>query len=133
MTDQIKLKVSKERILSPAEFFSLLLHSITQVHVFHLQTKSYAEHVALQGYFDGVGDFIDSLIESYQGSHGIVTGYRGVELKEYGSIDLISYMKNLLRLVEENSNIFKESDLLNTIDEIKSLIRSTIYKLQNLK
>ena len=31
---------------------SHLLFSQTQVHIFHLQTKSYAEHKALQDYYD---------------------------------------------------------------------------------
>jgi len=32
------------------EIISVLFHSKTQIHVFHLQTESYAEHKALQKY-----------------------------------------------------------------------------------
>ena len=37
---------------------STLLHSQTQVHIFHLQTKSYSEHKALQGYYEGIDDLV---------------------------------------------------------------------------
>ena len=43
------------------EMVSLLLHSQTQVHTFHLQTKSYSEHKALQGYY--VQNQIDTVCE----------------------------------------------------------------------
>ena len=41
-----------------------LLHSQTQTHVFHLQTKSYAEHKALQKYYEGVDSLVDGIVES---------------------------------------------------------------------
>jgi hypothetical protein len=43
---------------------SILLHSQTQVHIFHLQTKSYSEHKALQGYYEGIDALVDGIIES---------------------------------------------------------------------
>ena len=60
------------------EMVSRLLHSQTQVHIFHLGTKgngSYAAHKALQGYYEGIDSLVDGIIESYQGKHGLVTGY----------------------------------------------------------
>ena len=41
------------------DMVSTLLHSRTQVHVFHWQTKSqssFAEHMALGGFYEGIGD-----------------------------------------------------------------------------
>ena len=60
------------------DIVSVLMHSRSQVHVFHLQTdsqSSFAEHMALGGYYDEIGDLVDGLIESYQGKHGIIKGY----------------------------------------------------------
>ena len=54
---------------------SHLLFSQTQAHVFHLQTGSYAEHKALQGYYEGIDDLVDSLVESYQGENENITNY----------------------------------------------------------
>ena len=46
--EQIQVVVAKTNPMQTMA--SKLLHSQTQSHVFHLQTKSYAEHKALQGF-----------------------------------------------------------------------------------
>jgi len=53
------------------DIVSGILHSRTQIHIYHLQTKSFAVHKALNDYYDGVVDLFDGLVESYQGKHGI--------------------------------------------------------------
>ena len=45
------------------EMVSILLHSQTQAHIFHLQTKSYSEHKALQNYYEGIDGLVDGVIE----------------------------------------------------------------------
>ena len=57
------------------EMVSKLFHSRTQAHVFHLQTKSYAEHIALIGYYVDIINLVDGVIESYQGKYGIIGKY----------------------------------------------------------
>ena len=70
------LTEQKENNNDYTEMISLLLHSRTQVHTLHLQTESYPEHMALNGYYDGIGDLFDGLVESYQGKYGILKGYK---------------------------------------------------------
>ena len=53
-----------------------ILHSRNQAHVFHLQTKSYAEHIALNGYYDAVVALFDGIVESYQGKYGIIKNFK---------------------------------------------------------
>jgi high-affinity Fe2+/Pb2+ permease len=67
------------------DMVSILLHSQTQVHIFHLQTKSYAEHKALQGYYEGIDALVDGLIESYQGKYDVITQYNSVKNDDYKS------------------------------------------------
>jgi hypothetical protein len=57
------------------EYIGLLLQSRTQTHIFHLQTKSYAKHVALQSYYEDIVDLIDDIVEAYQSSYDIITDY----------------------------------------------------------
>ena len=57
---------------SLTEMLSILLHSRNQIHVFHLQTESYAEHKALGDFYEGIGELIDGIVESHQGKHGII-------------------------------------------------------------
>jgi flavoprotein len=113
---------------------SILLHSQTQVHIFHLQTKSYSEHKALQGYYEGIDGLVDGIIESYQGKYDVVNGYNSIKTEEYKSSEqVIKYFKALDSMVEKNRKSVKESFLQNQIDTVQELIYSTLYKLRFLK
>jgi hypothetical protein len=116
---------------------STLLHSRSQVHIFHWQTKSqssFAEHMVLGGYYEGIGDLIDGLVESYQGKHDIITGYKTIDVEDYKSTEqLITYFKGLDDNIEKNRKSIKESFIQNQIDTIQELIYSTLYKLRFLK
>jgi hypothetical protein len=122
---------------SMGTLISKLLNSRTQIHTFHLQTKSkssFAEHMALGGFYDKIGDLIDALVESYQGKHEIIKGYETSELEDYKNVEqLISYLKNLDDEIEKDRKKIKESYLQNQIDTVQELIYSTLYKLRNLK
>jgi hypothetical protein len=116
------------------QLVSKILHSRNQVHIFHLQTKSLSEHNALNGYYDGVLDLFDSLVESYQGKHGIISNYKCDGFENYKSGEqVISYLKGLDNSVESLRKSIKESFLQNQIDTIQELIYSTLYKLRFLK
>jgi hypothetical protein len=113
---------------------STLLHSQTQVHVFHLQTKSYSEHKALQNYYEGIDGLVDGVIESYQGKYNVVKNYETMDIENYSGVDqLITYFKELDKTIEEKRKSVKESYLQNQIDTIQELIFSTLYKLRFLK
>jgi hypothetical protein len=116
------------------EIVCRLLHSQTQVHVFHLQTKSYSEHKALQGYYEGIDALVDGLIESYQGKYGIITNYKTYDMEQYSNgKKIIAYFTGLLKVIEENRDSVDDSYIQNQIDTIQELINSTLYKLKFLK
>jgi hypothetical protein len=116
------------------EMVSLLLHSRTQAHTFHLQTESYAEHVALNDYYDGIVDITDGLVESYQGKYGILKGYKSYDIIEHKSTETSTkYLKDLCSKIEKLRSCCKDSYIQNQIDTACELINSTIYKLRFLK
>jgi hypothetical protein len=116
------------------EMISLLLHSRTQAHTLHLQTDSYPEHMALNGYYDGIGDLVDGLVESYQGKYGIVGGYKSFNIEGYKSTDAtIKYLQELCGKVEDLRDCCEDSYIQNQIDTVCELINSTLYKLRFLK
>jgi hypothetical protein len=116
------------------DMVSILLHSQTQVHIFHLQTKSYSEHKALQGYYEGIDGLVDGLIESYQGKYDVITQYNSVKNEDYKSNEqVIKYFKVLDTMIEKNRKSVKESFIQNQIDTVQELINSTVYKLRFLK
>lgn len=121
---------------SIGNFIGYLFCSRTQAHIFHLQTKSFAAHNALGEYYSKIVELTDSLVETYQGKYGIVKGYNAYKCTYIETEDpqqYIAYFKALHDFIDNNrEKIFKDSDLLNEVDNIKSLLKSTIYKLTNL-
>ena len=119
------------------DMISTLLHSRSQAHVFHWQTKSqssFAEHTALGTYYDGIVELIDGIVEGYQGKNDLLTGYKTIKMVDYKSTEqLITYFKGLDSNIEKNRKSVKESFIQNQIDTVQELIYSTLYKLRFLK
>ena len=112
---------------------SCLFHSRTQVHVFHLQTNSYAEHKALNEYYDEIVDLTDGLIETFQGKYGILVDYSSLPLKNYtDNAQVVGYFIQLAEVVQVMREDFEDSYLQNQIDNVVELIESTKYKLRFL-
>jgi DNA-binding ferritin-like protein len=119
-----------------AALISLLLSSRNQSHIFHLQTESYAQHKALNEYYDEIIDFIDGMVESYQGKYGILSGYTGTStiMENASTTTMIEYFTKLGETVAEARKEIPQDDyLLNQVDEITALVYSTVYKLKFLK
>ncbi len=115
------------------KLISYLLHSRTQVHVFHLQTPSFAAHKALNEYYDGIVDHIDGLVESYQGKYGILRGYKNFTLLEHTDNEqVINYLSALCKTVDILRKETPDSYIQNQIDNVVQLLNSTMYKLKYL-
>ena len=118
---------------------SLLLHSRTQVHSFHLGVKgvgSFSAHLALGIYYDSIGGLVDGLVEAYQGQYGLI------KLQPVSGLDTNNDIKNVIayfdKLCQAVAKLRKEeklqmSWLQNDIDTIVTLLYSTKYKLTNLQ
>jgi len=116
------------------KLLSYILHSRNQVHVFHLQTKSYSEHIALGGYYGSIGDLFDGVVESYQGKYDIIANYENFALESYKSGEsVVAYLKALAKKVEDVYQSVDDTFIQNLLDGIVELINSTIYKLRFLK
>jgi hypothetical protein len=111
-----------------------LLHSQTQVHIFHLGTKSYSEHKALQNYYEGIDELVDGVIESYQGKYGLLTNYKSFKNQSYKNKNqVLKYFTGLLNMIEEKRDCCDDSFIQNQIDTIQELAYSTMYKLKFLQ
>ena len=118
---------------------SLLLHSRTQVHSFHLGQKgagAYASHIALGAYYDEIGGMVDGLVEAYQGQYGLI------KLQAVSGLDTNNDIKNVIsyfdKLISAVAKLRKEdklqmSWLQNDIDTVVTLLYQTKYKLVNLQ
>lgn len=119
-----------------ASFIGTLMQSRNQAHIYHLQAQmegSFAAHLALQAYYEGIIELIDSLVESVQGRYGIVRGYKMTSaIREDGAY--LNYFEGLCKYVETARTQFpQDSYIQNQVDTIVELIESTKYKLKNLR
>ena len=118
--------------LSIGEYFLNLLHSSTNTHLLHLQSRSFSQHMALGTYYQEVVDLIDSLIEAYQGKNQTIVQYPNIYYPPVD--DALTELINISGYVIKNRGIVgNDTELQNITDEIQQLIDSTIYKLTFLK
>jgi DNA-binding ferritin-like protein len=114
------------------DLISVLLHSVNQVHIFHLQTTSFAEHKALGGYYNSIGDITDELAEAYQGKYGILKYKNVSKIEQYESKEqIIEYFSKIVKFIEKARPI-KDPFIDNIVQEIEKLIYQTLYKLKYL-
>lgn len=115
-----------------SRFVSRLFEARQVTHIFHLKTKSYAEHKALDEFYNGILDLADNFIETYQGQYGIINVYTLISNQFDNPVDYLEEF--VLDLKKAHSNIKEEdSHLDNIIDEMTALTYKTLYKLKNLK
>lgn len=117
------------------KFAGILLTSRTQTHVAHLQVQSYAAHIALNVYYNGIVSLVDGLVEEYQGKYGIVKGYETIVIKDMDTPEAaLTYLKSILKFVEvARKKLPQDTNIQNNVDTIVTLLESTIYKLTFLK
>jgi hypothetical protein len=116
---------------SAAAFVSVLFHSATVTHFMHLQTKSFAQHMALGEYYDAIVELADKWAEAFQGCYDIITNYP----KDFHlATDPVKYLTQIKEFVDDiRKDLPSESQLQNIVDEIADQIDSTLYKLRFLK
>ena len=119
--------------MSCADFIGTLFLARDVAHSVHLGTRSYAKHVALNEFYDGIVDLADKFAEAYQGRHGLIGPITLMSAKK--TTDVIEFLKDSLADIEEMRYKVVEKDdtaLQNIIDEIVGQYLSTLYKLRFL-
>lgn len=123
-----KIKPSTPKYTIP-QLVSELLESVTIIHKFHLKSKNYSEHKALQKYYETIGDLADTIFETSSWENNSIE----IPPPTLSDSTPINYLIKLATFVEQSRLAAPYSDLQNQIDEVKTLIFSTLYKLKNLK
>lgn len=114
------------------EFVATLLNAATTAHFMHLSSKSYAAHMALGTFYEELPDLVDAVAEACMGRGEQVDSFP--EQPTVGEGDPIEYLEWLCRFVDgERTDLPQDTEIQNSIDEIVSLIDSTLYKLRFLK
>jgi len=119
--------------MKPADFVGMLFLARDVTHSVHLNTRSYAKHMALQGFYEGIVGLADDFAEAYQGRHGLIGPISLQSAKKTSNV--IEFLQDQLAEIESNRYKFcekEETAIQNIIDEIVALYLSTLYRLRFL-
>lgn len=117
---------------TPGEYFGTLTQAFVTIWHFHLKTPKYAAHIALNDFYDDLIDPTDALIEAYQGTVGHkVEGYVNI-IHEEDFVCPYDYLHALKDMLMAHDDMFSQSELCSRLDDVFSLIDSTLYKLKEL-
>lgn len=114
-----------------------LIHRVFQArnfaHITHWRTQSYAQHMALDEFYNNVIDSLDTVVEAYQGRFGLVDAIP--ETEDVKTSDILGYLKAEQKWLTTNRDAIAERNqaIANLVDELTAVYLKAIYKLENLK
>jgi hypothetical protein len=110
--------------MAPAKFIGMLFQSRDMMHLTHLDTRSFAEHKALDFYYSGILDLTDSFTEKYFGRNGRVE----IVIPEAKKQDAVTHLKELRAVIEAERDNYS-TDLQNIMDDMIGHVNETLYLL----
>ena len=113
--------------MNPSDLILALFNARTAAHIAHLQTKSYATHKALGGFYEGIIDLADRFAETWMGLSGEVIKFAGTSFKV--DKDPVVMLKNLRGVVAEARGKCEHDHLKQILDDTLELIDTTAYLL----
>ena len=117
--------------MSCADLIGHLFLARDVTHSVHLNTRSYAKHKALGGFYEKIIDLADDLAEAYQGRYGLIGPITLHSAKKTNNV--VDFLEDSLEEVRKEREEYKDDTAIqNIIDEIEGLYLSTLYKLKFL-
>lgn len=116
-----------------AELIARCFDARTVAHFAHLQTRSYAQHVALGDFYDDIAGAADRFAECHSGVEGLITSFPTITPKP--GVDVLDYLTDLHAWIAKHRDACADgsTELANLIDEILAVIDKAFYKLRFLK
>jgi hypothetical protein len=110
-----------------------LMSAGTSMHRLHLKVTgpgSYAAHKAIGDFYEAIQGHADSIAEQYQGARESLLDVPPMYPVSLDSVDsAVQMLRDLTGKVDGLQKIMPFSEIVNQLDEVKSLIDSTKYKL----
>jgi DNA-binding ferritin-like protein len=115
-----------------------LLDAAAAFHKLHLKVNgqgAYAAHKALGDLYEQLPGLTDAVLEGYQGAAEVILDFEEENYaKTLNSVeDAVSYIRELSGKVSMLQQMMPYTEVVNDLDNIKSLFNSTKYKLLFLK
>lgn len=117
------------------QLISRVFYARNLAHFAHWRAKgdgSFAKHMALGEFYDGVIDTIDPLVEAYQGAYELIGA---IPVPGEMQTDILKCLESDAEWIEKNhEKICKGNRAVgNLVDTVTGVYLSAIYKLRNLK
>ena len=103
----------------------------TAAHVAHLVSESYAEHIALGEFYEGLTDLVDEYAEMFLATAPASTAFPPHIPPKTAPVKLLE--DYLADVRDEQSEDTYSQAMQNTLAEIEALTLRTLYKLRRLK
>jgi hypothetical protein len=119
--------------MKACDFVGMLFLARDVAHSVHLNTRSFAKHMALQGFYEEIVGLADSFAEAYQGKYGLMGPISLMSAKK--TTNIVEFLQDQMDEIEAERFKIVDKDctpLHNIIDEIVGLYLSTLYKLRFL-
>jgi hypothetical protein len=114
-----------------------LMNARNSFHKLHLKVTgegSYAAHKALNDFYDALPDFVDTLMEGYQGVSEKILECKDVAHRTLDTVaDGVAYLRDIYAMINKLQAMLPYSEIVNNLDLVKDSINSTKYKLLFLK
>lgn len=114
------------------ELIALLFLARELAHREHLRTRSYAAHVALDGFYHEIVEKADAIAEAWQGEKGLLDIPM---LDNNAKGDIVKILQGHVAWIKDNRYEVAPKDdtpIQNLIDEAVETYLSTLYKLRFL-
>lgn len=117
--------------MTPLKVLQTLLEVRDQAHFIHWNTKSYAEHKALDTFYTEWLELTDKFVETFQGKYPRIEGVCTMTISTGDSAKgmLIRTMVFLNGEIQTIIDPKVDSDLENIIADMKQLVNHTLYLL----
>ena len=123
--------IAADATITQADFLSLL----SQLKIFHWNTKSYAQHKSFGEAYDDLSDSIDGFIEMWQGEYGLMphgefSAYAVSNNTPEEITNFIAKAENFMIVeIPKNVDSTKQTNLLNQRDEMLGSLSQLKYLL----
>ena len=116
------------------KYVALLFLGRDIAHRIHLKTRSFAEHMALNEFYENIVEHADDFAEAYQGCYNELLNIPLLNNEYKGNIiDVLEAQKKWIESNREAIVDRKNTSLHNIIDEAVSTYDKALYKLRFLK
>lgn len=116
------------------KYVALLFLARDVAHRVHLKTRSFAEHMALNEFYEEIVDKADAFAEAYQGCYNELLNIPLLTNEYKGNIvDVLEKQKEWIEANREAIVDRKNTALHNIIDEAVGVYDKALYKLRFLK